>query len=348
MKNKIAYKIALIYFLVGFLWILFSDRFLLSFEGSGNAITILQTYKGWFFVSITAILLFILVRNEINKKNKIESDLKKAMLKAEESDRLKSAFLSNMSHEIRTPLNGIMGFCELLLDESFGEEDKKLFAANLTRSGNDLAKLISDVMDISKIQENQLEINRKRVNLNNLLNVLYSEYQQSELKAARKRVLFKLILGTNDTEIELDSDPIRLMHVFRNLLNNAFFFTTEGFVHFGYEKIENGIRLFVEDSGYGIDESNKELIFKPFFKGINPIVGNKGFGLGLAISKGLIKLLKSDLQFNSTPDRGTIFYFDISNEDISSISPVTKSNKLSNDNLNAISSNPLDNKLNQN
>ncbi len=109
MKNKIALKIALIYFLIGFLWILFSDQFILSIASrSGDSVTILQTYKGWFFVSITATLLFFLIRKEIIIKNQVEEKLIKAKLKAEESDILKSAFLSNMSHEIRTPLNGIL------------------------------------------------------------------------------------------------------------------------------------------------------------------------------------------------------------------------------------------------
>jgi signal transduction histidine kinase len=325
MKNRIALKITLIYLITGFLWILFSDLFILSLGKSANSTTLLQTYKGWFFVSTTAILLFFLVREEIIKKNKIEENLIKAKQKAEESEQLKSAFLSNMSHEIRTPLNGILGFCELILDDSFSSEEKKTFSKNLTKNGNDLLKLINDIMDISKIQENQLDISKKIFNLNNLLNVIYFEYQQSDIKVMRNRICFKLITGKNNPEIELFSDPIRFMHVFRNLLNNAFSFTNEGFIHFGFEETESGIELFVEDSGCGIDESSKDLIFKPFFKGKNTIVGNKGFGLGLAISKGLVKLLNSDLQFTSTLNKGSRFYFRIDNKEIVSKKPSTPS-----------------------
>ncbi|MFA5328047.1 MAG: HAMP domain-containing sensor histidine kinase [Prolixibacteraceae bacterium] len=309
MKNRIALKITLIYFIIGFLWILFSDRFILSIEGSGNAITILQTYKGWFFVSVTAIILFFLILNEIKKKNEIESDLRKAKLKAEESDTLKSAFLSNLSHEIRTPLNGILGFCELLTDDEFGKEDKKIFAENLTKNGTDLLKLMNDIMDISRIQGNQLNISPKKFNLNNLLQVIYFEYEQSDYKIMRKNVDFKLIMGSQNDEIVIESDPVRLTHVFKNLLNNAFNFTKDGFIGFGYIKKNGGIELFVEDSGCGIDESAKSQIFKPFFKGKNQAIGNKGFGLGLAISKGLVKLLGSDLQYISTSGKGTRFYF---------------------------------------
>jgi len=348
MKNKIALKITLIYFLIGFLWILFSDQFILSIERSGNSITILQTYKGWFFVGITAILLFFLIRKEIIKKNQAEERLIKAKLKAEESDLLKSAFLSNMSHEIRTPLNGILGFCELILDDSFSSDDKKIFAKNLDKNGNDLLKLINDIMDISKIRENQFEISKKTFNLNNLLNVIYLEYQQSEMKDMRKQVNFNLINEKDNLEIELFSDPVRIKHVFQNLLNNAFFFTNEGFIRFGFEETESGIELFVEDSGCGIDESSKELIFKPFFKGKNLIVGNKGFGLGLAISKGLVKLLGSDLQCTSTLNKGTRFYFRIDNKDIISRNPVPSVANEKTVKMKAISLSPIDNKLSQN
>ena len=316
MNNKFAFRITFIYILIGFLWILSTDRLLEYMGGSEEIVNTIQTYKGWFFVLATAVFIYLHVKNEMKIRLKYETELMKAKLKAEESDQLKSAFLENMSHEIRTPLNGILGFCELLLDDSFKEDDKQIFAKHLTKNGNDLIKLIDDIMDISKIQENQLEISKKRFNLNSLLYVLFLEYRQSDMQAIRKKVCFKLITGNDDSEIELYSDPARLTHIFRNLLNNAFFNTQEGFIHFGYQKTTNDIEFFVEDSGKGIDESNAEQIFKPFFKGKNQTVGNKGFGLGLAISKGLVKLLGGDLNFTSTPHKGTRFFFNINSEDV--------------------------------
>lgn len=316
MKNRIALKITLIYFTLGLLWILFSDDLAVRLTNSAEALDKIQNYKGAFFILVTSILLFLLVRNEILKKNKIEAELIKAKNKAEEADLLKSAFISNMSHEIRTPLNGILGFCELILDDSFTTEEKKVFAQNLTKNGGDLLKLINDIMDISKIQENQFEITTKRFNLNNLLDLLYYEYQQSELKELRKNVSFKLINDEKSPIVDMISDPVRITHILRNLLNNAFFFTPEGFIHFGFEETETGIELFVEDSGCGIEESSKDHIFKPFFKGKNMVVGNKGFGLGLAISKGLVRLLGSDLKFKTQVNVGTRFYFDFDKKDI--------------------------------
>ena len=316
MKNRIAIKITLIYFLAGFLWILFSDRLLRSIAGSAETLSHFQTFKGWFFVTITAGLLFLLIRNEIQKKNRIEAELLKAKEKAEESDRLKSAFLSNMSHEIRTPLNGILGFCELMMDNKFSDDDKLIFAKYLEKNGNDLLNLIENVLDISKIQENQYEIKKKHFKINPLLESIQNELQQSELRSLRKSIDFNLIKGIEDDDFELFSDPIRLSHIFKNLIHNALFFTIEGYVRFGYRKLATGIEFFVIDSGCGIDDNNKDLIFKPFFKGKTEVVGNRGFGLGLAISKGLVKLLGGELKFDSVPNVGTQFHFTIQNQDI--------------------------------
>jgi len=309
MKSNIALKVTLIYFFVGFLWILFSDQIIYKLAETSNTITTIQTYKGWLFVSVTSILLYFLIRMEIRKKSKIELDLVKAKIKAEESDHLKSAFLSNMSHEIRTPLNGILGFCELLVDDSFKADDKQIFAKNLTQNGNDLLKLINDILDISRIQENQFEITKKKFNLNNLLEHIYQEYLNYDINTDGKTIDFNVIKGSPNEEIELYSDPVMLTHIFYKLLNNSYFFTKEGFIRFGYINSENEIEFFVEDSGCGIEETNQELLFKPFHKGKNPIIGNKGFGLGLAISKGLANLLGGDLKFTSTPGKGSRFYF---------------------------------------
>jgi signal transduction histidine kinase len=316
MKNRIAIKIALIYFCTSFLWILFSDQLIESISGSIQTVTYFQTFKGLFFVGFTAFLLYLLISNELKRKNQYEADLLEAKEEAEESNRLKSAFLANMSHEIRTPLNGIMGFNELILDNSFTGEDKLVFARHMARNGNDLLKLINDIMDISKIQENQYPIRKKNFNLNLILENIYNEYQQSELKLQRKRIDFILLKGEEEAEVELYSDPVNLDHILKKLLNNAFFFTKEGFIRFGYKKTTSGIEFYVEDSGCGIDDSNKEMIFNTFFKGKNHVVGNKGFGLGLAISKGLVRLLGGDLKFDSIPNVGSRFYFELTNQDI--------------------------------
>lgn len=310
MKNRIPIKITLIYFIIGFLWILFSDRLLLLIAGSSDTITVLQTYKGWFYVSATSVFLYLLISVEIKRKNKIEADLIEAKKKAEESEQLKSAFISNMSHEIRTPLNGIMGFCELLLDDSFSEDDKKIFAANVTKNSSDLLRLINDIMDISRLQGSQLDINRKKFNINNFLSLIYADYKDSDLAKERTAIEFALITPPASEKLEIYSDRTNLTHIFQKLLNNAFFFTHQGFIRFGYQVKGSEIEFFVEDSGCGLT-GNHDQFFKPFYKGQNQVIGSKGFGLGLAISKGLTNLLGGDLQVISEKDKGSRFYFSL-------------------------------------
>jgi signal transduction histidine kinase len=348
MKNNFAIKITLIYLIAGFLWILSTNQLVSFLGGTGALCDTLQNYKGWFFLCTTSVFLFFLIKNEMKAKNQMVTELINAKLKAEESDQLKSAFLANMSHEIRTPLNGILGFCELLQDDSFKEDDKQIFAKHLTKNGNDLVKLISDITDISKIQENQFELSKKRFNLNSLLYMIYLEYRQTDQKAIRNKINFKLIKGNEDSEIELYSDPVRLTRIFQNLLNNAFSYTHEGFIHFGYQKTPAGIEFFVEDSEQVIDESNSELIFKPFFRGNQKIVGNNGFGLGLAICKGLVELLGGDLKFTSKPNVGTRFYFNISKSDLLLNRPIENIHKNKILKMKTVSFDPFENKLNQN
>lgn len=312
MKNAAAAKIALIYFVLSFLWILFSDRLVEKTVASPITLSHIQTYKGWFFVGLTAIMLFYLIRSEMRKKNRIEADLRKARIKAEESDQLKSAFISNMSHEIRTPLNGMLGFSELLLDNAFSQSDKEDFARQLSKNGRTLLKLINDIMDISRIQENQYEVKYKHFNLNNLLDVIFNEVLQSDTRLFKTKIDIELIKDATDPEVLIYSDPICISNIFQKLLQNAFAFTSEGYIRLGYRKRENELELFVEDSGRGINEKDRKMIFKPFFKGEQPETGNKGFGLGLAICNGLVNLLGGRLQFNSEVMKGSRFYFTFS------------------------------------
>ena len=154
--------------------------------------------------------------------------------------------------------------------------------------------------------------------IHKILENIYEEYNQSELRIHRNRLDFALLKGEGGVETELFSDPERLTHILQNLLNNSFFFTNNGYVRFGYRKLDVGFEFFVEDSGSGIDHINQDLIFKPFYKGKDIVVGNKGFGLGLAISKGLVKLLGGELKFASTQNIGSRFYFTLGREEITS------------------------------
>ena len=127
----------------------------------------------------------------------------------------------------------------------------------MAKNGDDFLKLINDIMDISKLQENQFAITKKNFDVNELMENIYEEYRQSELRIHRRKLEFKFIKEAEGIHNQLFSDPVRLTHILQNLLNNSFFFTNEGFVHLGYRKLDKGIEFFVEDSGSGIDEKSR-------------------------------------------------------------------------------------------
>lgn len=313
-KISIPLKITIIYFLLGFFWILFSDMFIHNISNSAEVVTSFQTYKGWFFVSVTSVFLFYMIRNELNKKLTIEKQLVKAKIKAEESDQLKSAFLANMSHEIRTPLNGLLGFCELLIDPSFNNDDRKIFASHMSKNGNDLLVLMTNIMEISKLQENQYVLSPKQFDIVIFFESIYSRHKNLINESSKSNIDLILVNEISDENRQIFADKDRLEQVFNNLIENAIKFTDSGFIKFGFKETNNKIEFFVKDSGCGIDEINKEQIFKPFYKGLNPMIGNTGFGLGLAISKGIVSLMGGNLLYNSSQYKGCKFYFEIDKE----------------------------------
>ncbi len=309
MKNRIAIKISIIYLVLGFLWILFSDKILLNFTDDHDQLTHIQTYKGWFYVLATAFLLFLLIRREINKKNVIEEKLRKARLKAEESDRMKSAFLANMSHEIRTPLNGIMGFSSLLQEETYSDERKKEFTRHIINNGNNLLVLINDIIDISQLQENLLDIVKIDFQLNEMMDNIYMNFSEVLLKKQGKEIELIIEKGFPDDSDMVHSDPIRIGQVLTNLLNNAIKFTSKGQVVFGYKQVENGIEFYVEDTGNGIPKDQQDKIFERFYATRTMNIGERRFGLGLSICKGLVELLGGKIQVESEVDKGSRFSF---------------------------------------
>ncbi|MDX9883525.1 MAG: HAMP domain-containing sensor histidine kinase [Prolixibacteraceae bacterium] len=309
MKHRIALKISIIYLLLGFLWILFSDKIILSFTENNDQLTQIQTYKGWFYVTATAFLLYLLVQREMARKNAIEEKLRQARLKAEESDRMKSAFLANMSHEIRTPLNGMMGFSSLLQDEMYSEEQKREFIRHIVNNGNNLLVLINDIIDISQLQERLLDIVEIDFCLNEMMDNIYTNFSEVLLKRQDEYVEFIIEKGLPDNENMVHSDPIRIGQVLTNLLNNAIKFTSKGHVVFGYKQVEDGIEFYVEDTGIGISAEQQNKIFDRFYTTRTLNVGERRFGLGLSICKGLVELLGGKIRVESEVDKGSRFSF---------------------------------------
>lgn len=250
--------------------------------------------------------VLITVSRDITEVKEFEKELIKAKEKAEENERLKTAFLQNMSHEIRTPLNGILGFSKLLENEHLTKEELKEYTALIQKSGKRLLETINNILDISKIETRQVQIVNKHFSLNELLEDLYSIFEND---AIEKNLNLKQNINPSQ-DIILYSDELKLNQILTNLISNAIKFTSKGKVEYGYTLKDNVIEFFVRDTGIGIDESKFEKIFDRFAQ-VDPTLtrGYEGSGLGLAICKSLVELLNGKIWLQSKVGEGTIFYF---------------------------------------
>ncbi|WP_282014405.1 ABC transporter substrate binding protein [Marinifilum flexuosum] len=239
--------------------------------------------------------------------------LEKAIEVAEESSRLKSAFLANMSHEIRTPMNAILGFTELLSGDNVAATKRKKFISIIQKNTNGLLRLISDILDISKIETNQLKIVLDRCNISKLFNSVKDDYET--LKEHKDNYNLNFIISTPEDNqiIEVTTDSVRLQQVFTNLIENSIKFTQTGEIEIGYAVKGKFIEFFVRDTGIGIPEEKQAIIFDRFRQAELDANTRQygGTGLGLAISKSLIEMLGGQIWMKSKPQEGTIFYFTI-------------------------------------
>ena len=249
-------------------------------------------------------------RNTTERK-KIETELILAKEKAVESDFLKSSFLANMSHEIRTPLNGILGFTDLLLTEDIEPEKRDEFLKIINTNGKQLLTIINDIIDISKIEAEEVVINPVKCFLNNFMFELFTFYNGENLTCNNGNVELKLDIPVQQS-ILIYIDDVRLRQIFNNLIGNALKFTHQGTIEFGFSiNIEDYIiTFFVKDTGIGIPEDMKYQIFERFIQADNTITRSYGgTGLGLAITKGLVELMNGRLWVESEEGKGSSFYF---------------------------------------
>ena len=241
-----------------------------------------------------------------------KAELFKAKRKAEESDRLKSAFLANMSHEIRTPMNAILGFGELLKDIDLTPGKREEYIDIIQSKGHQLLHLINDIIDLSKIESNNIAINPEPFQLNHLLDELlisYTRVLQNENKHKNIDLIFKK--GLPDSKTWIKADVNRLKQVLSNLLDNAVKFTQEGEISVGYHLIEsNYLQFYVKDTGIGIHLEKQSIIFERFRQVYDDrSLVNGGTGLGLSIVKSLVELTGGKIRVESKPDMGAKFYF---------------------------------------
>lgn len=245
---------------------------------------------------------------DMTERKKYEEEIIKARDKAEQSDKMKLEFLANMSHDLRTPMNAIIGFSDLLRANNLNKNERSDYINTIIINGKFLMALIDDIIDISKIDANNLKIEKNDFELNKLID----EIRLTHLKQVKDKNIDIIIDIDINKNIIVHTDKYRLRQIMTNLIGNAIKFTKEGYVKFGYKIInKEQLVIYVEDTGCGIEKSNQKIIFERF-KQIQDQNGNKfrGAGLGLSISKSLIELLGfKDIKLDSEIGRGSKFYF---------------------------------------
>ncbi len=255
------------------------------------------------------------IKTRDEDRTETENKLLKAKIKAEEADKLKSAFLANMSHEIRTPMNAILGFSELLSSKNIdlAENEKNEYLNLIKSNGNNLLNLINDIIDISKIEADQLKIIKKECNINEVLNNLEKNY--NELKKQQNKNNIEIRVKNAYSNYSILTDPLRLQQILSNLIDNALKFTDNGFIEFGFiEQDLDYILFYVKDTGIGMDEKNSNSVFQRFQKLDNDNTKlYRGAGIGLAICKSLVELLNGEIWVKSKKGIGSTFYFTLPN-----------------------------------
>ncbi len=264
------------------------------------------------------------------KRQEIQNELINAKEKAEESDRLKSSFLSNMSHEIRTPLNAIVGFGDMLGNDDIDDEEKVRFVPIIRENTNQLLHLIDDILDLSKMESDQLKIFKKECRVDKVLGYMVDVFNNKKTQMGRE-IDIRLKTEKQIEGLSIFSDPVRLQQVLANLIDNALKYTESGYIEIGCsietgkEKIKNRlVQFWVKDTGIGISEERQKMIFDRFTK----IEDDKtklyrGAGLGLAISKKLVNMLGGEMWVESTPGKGSAFYFTIPTGEVDLPTPKT-------------------------
>jgi PAS domain S-box-containing protein len=248
------------------------------------------------------------IAEDITQRRLAEDELRKAITKAEEADKLKTAFLANISHEIRTPLNGILGFSELLCNDELTPEKKTYYIDVISKSSQQLLGIVDDILDLSKLETGQLKLMPEQFLLTPFITELSISFQHS---AELKDLSFRLV---DDVKINTSvlADKRRLQQVLSILYQNALKFTPAGNIYLGFSPKNGYIEFYIKDTGIGIKKDFQDRIFGRFQQedyDASRIYG--GTGVGLSLAKSFVELMGGRIWFTSEPEHGSTFYFTI-------------------------------------
>ena len=275
---------------------------------------------------------------DITEQKKAEEKLNKALEKALESDKLKSAFLSNMSHEIRTPMNGILGFINLLNKPNLSQSQISEYSAIINKSGDRLLNTINDIIDISKIEAGEVVISTTETSINTIIDELYTFFLP---EANHKGLTLKLEPSIAKEKLSINTDSHKLHGILTNLIKNAIKYTNEGHITIGYSLKDHFIEFFVKDTGIGIPKNRLKAVFNRFEQAdIEDANVFEGSGLGLAISKAYTNMLGGEISVESTEGKGSTFKFTVPHKkeiiEMEILSDYTENNYSKIDNLNLL------------
>lgn len=235
-----------------------------------------------------------------------------AKVKAEQANRLKSAFLENVSHEIRTPMNAIIGFSSILTKSDISRNDKLLYTGFINSACKNLMNSIDEIIDMARIESNQYMVNKNLCSIPETLNYVYHYFTDVPGRRIRKNVNFVLNPESLQIDVYVDTDSMLLKQVLIFLLDNAIKYTHTGFIEFGCKPQQECFQFYVQDTGIGIPKKEQDHVFESFLK-IDSQNGKiyRGVGLGLTLSKKMITLLGGKIWLESEESRGTTFFFSL-------------------------------------
>lgn len=286
----------------------------LLIKGEITGVLVVQSYEDKYVYKVSDINMLEIVSHQISasiERKKAELDLKEALRKAKESDRLKSAFLSTISHELRTPLNAILGFSEIINEDM--QKDEIVESVKLiNKSGQLLFETIEDILEVTDIESGKSRTIKEEFPVDQVLRELYPEIKSIREKENKQHLEIKYCPPPEGNKITINTNKSKFKKILILFLKNAFKFTEKGFVEYGFKPEHDKIVFYVKDTGIGISEDKQEIIFEKF-RQVDDSDTRKhgGVGLGLTLVEKLTELLNGKIWFDSETGKGSVFYFSL-------------------------------------